>query len=568
MKHTRTTTPRQGLCTLWLRAVVLALALLAVCSMGALAERYTARVNTDSRVYQQPSLSSRYGSLPKGMQVDVIATCNGWAMIENNGIVGYTNAAHVTAVTEQETPSLNAKPAIITADTSIYLSPSTSSLSMRVPKGMQVNLMAVNGDWAMVENCGIVAYMNAAHVSLLSDLSPTATPAPTETPAVTGEPAIITADTSIYVSPSTSSLSARVPKGMQVNLIAVNGSWAMVENGGIIAYMNAAHVCPLSDLTPTATPAPEQPDYSDLLPNAKDAVLTADALVYKTPDTSGTFMGIPKGLKVKLLAVNGDWALIECNGNYGFTKASIVSVVDTATPTPSPSATPEPEQPDYSDLLPNAKDAVINTDTKVYKFADLSSTSMEISKGTQVRLLAVNGDWALIERDGAYGFTNAAHVSEAVQPTPDPGDYFESDKYSNEEKCYLFLTGEMGLNRAAASGILANIRRESNFNPASGSSYYGLCQWGGGRLSNLKSFCSKNGYSSSSLEGQLRFLWHELQNSYPSILRDLQSVPNTAQGAYDAGYLFCYDYERPAAKESSSVSRGNLARDTYFPKYA
>ena len=490
MKHTRTTTPRQGLCTLWLRAVVLALALLAVCSMGALAERYTARVNTDSRVYQQPSLSSRYGSLPKGMQVDVIATYNGWAMIENNGVVGYTNAAHVTAVTEQETPSLNAKPAIITADTSIYLSPSTSSLSMRVPKGMQVNL------------------------------------------------------------------------------IAVNGSWAMVENGGIIAYMNAAHVCPLSDLTPTATPEPEQPDYSDLLPNAKDAVLTADALVYKTPDTSGTFMGIPKGLKVKLLAVNGDWALIECNGNYGFTKASIVSVVDTATPTPSPSATPEPEQPDYSDLLPNAKDAVINTDTKVYKFADLSSTSMDISKGTQVRLLAVNGDWALIERDGAYGFTNAAHVSEAVQPTPDPGDYFESDKYSNEEKCYLFLTGEMGLNRAAASGILANIRRESNFNPASGSSYYGLCQWGGGRLSNLKSFCSKNGYSSSSLEGQLRFLWHELQNSYPSILRDLQSVPNTAQGAYDAGYLFCYDYERPAAKETSSVSRGNLARDTYFPKYA
>ena len=404
MKHTRTTTPRQGLCTLWLRAVVLALALLAVCSMGALAERYTARVNTDSRVYQQPSLSSRYGSLPKGMQVDVIATYNGWAMIENNGVVGYTNAAHVTAVTEQETPSLNAKPAIITADTSIYVSPSTSSLSMRVPKGIQVNL------------------------------------------------------------------------------IAVNGSWAMVENGGIIAYMNAAHVCPLSDLTPTATP--------------------------------------------------------------------------------------EPEQPDYSDLLPNAKDAVINTDTKVYKFADLSSTSMDISKGTQVRLLAVNGDWALIERDGAYGFTNAAHVSEAVQPTPDPGDYFESDKYSNEEKCYLFLTGEMGLNRAAASGILANIRRESNFNPASGSSYYGLCQWGGGRLSNLKSFCSKNGYSSSSLEGQLRFLWHELQNSYPSILRDLQSVPNTAQGAYDAGYLFCYDYERPAAKETSSVSRGNLARDTYFPKYA
>ena len=428
----------------------------------------------------------------------------------------------------------------------------------------------------MVENGGIIAYMNAAHVCPLSDLTPTATPEP-EQPDYSdllpnAKDAVLTADALVYKTPDTSGTFMGIPKGLKVKLLAVNGDWALIECNGNYGFTKASIVSVVDTATPTpspsATPEPEQPDYSDLLPNAKDAVLTADALVYKTPDTSGTFMGIPKGLKVKLLAVNGDWALIECNGNYGFTKASIVSVVDTATPTPSPSATPEPEQPDYSDLLPNAKDAVINTDTKVYKFADLSSTSMEISKGTQVRLLAVNGDWALIERDGAYGFTNAAHVSEAVQPTPDPGDYFESDKYSNEEKCYLFLTGEMGLNRAAASGILANIRRESNFNPASGSSYYGLCQWGGGRLSNLKSFCSKNGYSSSSLEGQLRFLWHELQNSYPSILRDLQSVPNTAQGAYDAGYLFCYDYERPAAKESSSVSRGNLARDTYFPKYA
>ena len=132
----------------------------------------------------------------------------------------------------------------------------------------------------------------------------------------------------------------------------------------------------------------------------------------------------------------------------------------------------------------------------------------------------------------------------------------------------MFLTREMGLNTAAASGILANIYRESSFNPDAGSSYYGLCQWGGGRLTNLRSFCSSNGYSASSLEGQLRFLAHELEQSYSSVLRYLQDVDNSAQGAYDAGYYFCYNFERPANRESSSVSRGELARDTYYPKYA
>ena len=35
-----------------------------------------------------------------------------------------------------------------------------------------------------------------------------------------------------------------------------------------------------------------------------------------------------------------------------------------------------------------------------------------------------------------------------------------------------------------------------------------------------------------------------------------------------SGTFFCYYYERPANKAASSASRGELARDTYYPKYA
>ena len=392
------------------RAAVLAALLMVICSMGAMAATHT--VNTDSRVYRSPDLSSQYVALPEGMQVNLVATYNGWAMIENAGVYGYTNAAHLTENAESEAPQA----AVITADTYVFQSPSLSSARLSVPQGMRIELVAVNGDWAMVRNGTAYAYIYADFITLLSEVEPT--------------------------------------------------------------------------VAPTATP-----DYGDLLENAKDAVITANTFVFESPDLSSSYVGVSAGLEVRLLAENGQWALIEYNGHYGFAYASHVS--EAATATPEPTAVPTPE------------------------------------------------------------------------PTAAPADdYLNSSAYSNEEKCYLFLTREMGLNTAAASGILANIYRESSFNPDAGSSYYGLCQWGGGRLTNLRSFCSSNGYSASSLEGQLRFLAHELEQSYSSVLSYLQGVDNSAQGAYDAGYYFCYNFERPANRESSSVSRGELARDTYYPKYA
>ena len=560
------------------RAAVLAALLMVICSMGAMAATHT--VNTDSRVYRSPDLSSQYVALPEGMQVNLVATYNGWAMIENAGVYGYTNAAHLTENAESEAPQA----AVITADTYVFQSPSLSSARLSVPQGMQVELIAVNGDWAMVRNGSVYAYMYAQHVALLSEIEPEPTAAP-----VQGEWAVVNADTYVYQSPSAFSARLSVPEGMQVELIAVNGDWAMVRNGTAYAYIYADFITLLSEVEPTVAPT-ATPDYGDLLENAKDAVITANTFVFESPDMSSSYVSVSAGLEVRLLAENGQWALIEHDGHYGYVYANHVSEVadstsePTATPTSEPTATPTPvptSTPDYSDLLENAKDAVIVQDTFVFESPDLSSSYVSVSAGMEVRLLAVNGQWALIEHNGHYGFVYASHVSEAATATPEPtavptpepteapaDDYLNSSEYSNEEKCYMFLTREMGLNTAAASGILANIRRESSFNPDSGSSYYGLCQWGGGRLTNLRSFCSSNGYSASSLEGQLRFLAHELEQSYSSVLSYLQGVDNSAQGAYDAGYHFCYNYERPANRESSSVSRGELARDTYYPKYA
>ncbi len=137
---------------------------------------------------------------------------------------------------------------------------------------------------------------------------------------------------------------------------------------------------------------------------------------------------------------------------------------------------------------------------------------------------------------------------------------------------YEFLINDMGLNSAAACGVLANIEKESDFNPQlygdSGSSY-GICQWHNGRFENLKKFCNANGYSWKTLEGQLQFLKYELNTNKTDTgkIIDRLDVPNTAEGAYTAGYNWCYYFERPANKAAKSEARGNNAKNVYWPTY-
>ena len=140
---------------------------------------------------------------------------------------------------------------------------------------------------------------------------------------------------------------------------------------------------------------------------------------------------------------------------------------------------------------------------------------------------------------------------------------------SAEEKVYSFLTNEMGLNPAGACGIMSNMYEESNFvaDITGGGGAYGICQWMGPRKTNLINWCKSNKYTYSTLDGQLHFLQHELKNQYPSVLSYIKSVPNTSEGAYKAGYHWCYYFEIPGDRQNASVYRGNKAKNTWWPKY-
>lgn len=143
---------------------------------------------------------------------------------------------------------------------------------------------------------------------------------------------------------------------------------------------------------------------------------------------------------------------------------------------------------------------------------------------------------------------------------------------ANETKVYDFLINDLKCNFATALGILANIERESTFNPkaqypANGDPvYYGICQWGSSRLSDLQKYCEAKGLVYDSLEGQLDFLKHELYGTESRAWSKMQGIEDTPEGAYLAGYNWARYFERcaPVYYEVSA----KRARDVYWPKYA
>lgn len=265
--------------------------------------------------------------------------------------------------------------------------------------------------------------------------------------------------------------------------------------------------------------------------------------VYEQPTTTSRSVKVSKGTQLYVLAVSGNIAMVERGGNVGY-----VAKADLALYAQNPGI----ELPgDIEEELP---DEVID----------------ELEKGelTQSQLEALK---KALEEQAKKEQAEKEEENQGTLITISLEEAFNSGKYSNEQLCYIYARKALGYNNAAAAGLLANISAESNFNTStsgdSGASY-GICQWYSGRKSRLLNWCEDKGYDPAQLSSQLAFLKYELETYYPAVHSYMKKVSDSAQGAYDAGYYFCYNFEAPSNRASRSVTRGNNAKNTYYPRYA
>ena len=109
---------------------------------------------------------------------------------------------------------------------------------------------------------------------------------------------------------------------------------------------------------------------------------------------------------------------------------------------------------------------------------------------------------------------------------------------NNETDIYVYFR-DQGFSHAGAVGVMANIKRECNFNETSGSRSggYGLFQWTTGRYDNLKTYCESNQLDYTSKSGQLAFFLNEL-HSYPELYNYLKTATDPKSAAMEFQAIF------------------------------
>ena len=364
-----------------------------------------------------------------------------------------------------------------------------------------------------------------------------------------------------------------LPMGTVVTVKDYNGKAAL------ISYNGNTGIVRINDLQRTIQ-GPATPETT-----AKVMYTGKDARVYRNASVTADSAKVAAGVQVNVLSVSGDWAKVERKGVVGYMDINDLSETKDAEPeipifNPTPEAAPEPEPEDENTPVRYENKTVMTKETcPVYAEPSTASARFTLDANVIVTLVATRGSWAMIKKSGNVGYVDADLLTTEVRAvevdTADIKPSAGSDSGifgsgTNEEIIFKFLTREMGLNAAAACGVVSNVKHESDYKTTcvgdNGTSY-GICQWHASRKTRLINWCDSHNYDYKSLKGQLYYLQYELKTYYPTVLSKLKAVSNTAQGAYDAGYQFCYSFEAPANRAARSNTRGNYAKDTLWKKY-
>ena len=365
-----------------------------------------------------------------------------------------------------------------------------------------------------------------------------------------------------------------LPRGTEVTVLEYSGGVALISWNG------RKGLAKVDDMKAVASPRVQEVEVvakasESELAHAESMVTVKSTKVYQSASSSSKSAKVKKGVSVNVLSTSGEWAKVERDGAVGYMKLSHLSGASHAVQTVEAVA----EAVEEAVVKYDDKAVMPTENCRVYSEPSTSSSYVNVEKGTKMTLQAVKGGCAMVSRGGMTGYVDADVLTDYVAPEAEASALTTAEistaegvfSGSNEEIVFKFLTKEAGYSKAAACGIVANIKYESGFKPTivgdSGTSY-GICQWHLGRKTRLINWCNSHGYNYKTLKGQLYYLKYELKTYYPAVHNKLKAVSNSAQGAYDAGYYFCYNFEAPASRATRSVTRASYARDTVWKRYA
>ncbi len=318
--------------------------------------------------------------------------------------------------------------AVVTSkDMKVYGNTSLTGASVTLSKGTVVVVNEISGGVAQITYKNKTVYCDSDNLTAVEDIAYKAY--------------VNASGVRVYAKPDTSSKSVAVDKGTVVNLLAVSGSWALIEKNGYGAFMYKGYLSLVEDeqadsSTPEPTATPE-PSATTAFQEVAAVVVSDTLTVYKSASTSATVLAtLTYGTEVTALVWNDTWAYIMKDGGYGYCKRAGLAPADSVDATPIPTATPAamptPEPTATVDPANYIAAVVVVDKMPVYVSKSTSSTKLgTLKKGTEVNVVDYNSNWAYIEKNGYFGFCATSALQKVTAdptatPTPKPSS---ADKY-------------------------------------------------------------------------------------------------------------------------------------------
>lgn len=398
-------------------------------------------------VYASADKSSKsIGTLKKGVTITVLATKGDWARVQNGDRIGYVLKSGLTIdtkATATATPAATKTPsptpyvewattkesedAIVTADKMVVRDGPTEKDEKlgTLKKGTKIIVHAMDEK----EEVAYIEYKDQLGFALVEDLrllNPKTTTSPAET---SGLGTVNVQVLPVYEKASTSSAKlGSLKKGSRVTVLTANASWAKIQVGSKVGFVNrhmlnitfgvtaTPTVKPTATPTPTATPAPTKQTSATLAPGwekgtAQAAAVSERAIVRIGPSASDTSLGyLSAGTKITVHAVKNGIAYIEYKGRTGYASLSALKI-----------ETNKDSQETELNCL-----CTLNADgTKIYAAPSTDSKLLAtMHRGITFTALSEKDGWVKLENGKNIGYVKKSAVTlyPSVKPTAKPDD--------------------------------------------------------------------------------------------------------------------------------------------------
>lgn len=319
-------------------------------------------------------------TMPKGAEVIVLSTSNGWSKVMYNNTLGYASKDYLKS---DSSVSGNFGTGTITgSDVRMRKGPSTSySIVGTYDKGTKMTVTGAKGGWYAVKYNGKTGYVRYDYMSI------SVTPKSTDSSSKTTYTGVINGtDVRMRKGPSTSySIVGTYDKGTKMTITGSQKGWYKVSYNGKTGYVSSDYM----RLTPKTA-------YS----SAKNGVVCdTGARLRMGPSTSfATLTTFSNGTKGKISGIYGDWYEVTVNGKYGYMHKSVFSVSST-------NSVPLPKETMEAAGIVTANSVRIrsgpSTGYSIIGYCD---------SGAKVKITGKTGNWYAITVNNTKGYMSADYI--------------------------------------------------------------------------------------------------------------------------------------------------------------